>query len=127
MKAASRFQIVLAVLVALFVLGVALAVGGLLAWHDPGAAVVVAIATLAGVLAAAMAYGVARSVDLGEEEPQAEGLPRQVAPGAARPRIDALPVASLPAPYLAAVMKGLQADRLARSRGDAGPDRQVGC
>lgn len=129
MKAASRFPLVLAALVALFVLGMALAVGGLLAWQDPGAGVVLAVATLAGLAAAAIAYAVVRTVDLDAVfEGQPEALePVRPAPVPARLRVEALPVASLPAPYLEAVMKGLQANRRGVPRERRSPGEQAGC
>lgn len=130
MKAASRSTLVLVALIALVVLGVALATAGLLAVQDPGAVVVFAVATLAGLLAAAITYCVARTVDLDADESALDATPRhgQEPRSAAAPlRVEALPVASLPAPYVDAVMKGLQANRqgLSRARGVAG--EQAGC
>lgn len=130
MKAASRSTLVLAALIALAVLGVALATAGLLALQDPGAVVVFAVATLAGLLAAAITYCVARTVDLdGDAQPVAGMQPRHPGrPGATEPLdVESLPVASLPAPYLAAVMKGLQANRQALSRRGGTAGEQAGC
>lgn len=117
---ARRLALLIAVLTALFVLGVALAVGGLLALRDPGILAVCLVAATAGVLAAGLAYLAARTA--GDEEPElqepAEAI-RVAAPVAGRPvRIQSLPVAELPAPYLAAVMKGLQASRAAMHPAD---------
>lgn len=112
---ARRLALLIAVLTALFVLGVALAVGGLLALRDPGVLAVCLVAATAGVLAAGLSYLAARAV--GDEEaelPEPAAEIRVAAPVARRPaRIQSLPVAELPAPYLAAVMKGLQANRAA--------------
>lgn len=120
---ARRLALLIAVLTALFVLGVAVAVGGLLAMREPGILAVCLVAATAGVLAAGLAYLAAGTV--GDDEPElpepAEEIP-VASPITARPvRIQSLPVAELPAPYLAAVMKGLQASRAARHpAGDAG-------
>lgn len=120
---ARRLALLIAVLTALFVLGVAVAVGGLLAMREPGILAVCLVAATAGVLAAGLAYLAAGTV--GDDEPElpepAEEIP-VASPITARPvRIQSLPVAELPAPYLAAVMKGLQASRAVRHpAGDAG-------
>jgi hypothetical protein len=130
MKAASRSTLVLAALIALFVLGVALALGGLLAVQDPGAGVVFAVATLAGLLAAAITYCVARTVDLDDDAepvPARHVGPQELAPVSGPLRIERLPVATLPAPYVAAVMKGLQANRQALSRGTGAAGKQARC
>lgn len=130
MKAASRSTLVLAALIALVVLGVALATAGLFALGDPGAVVVFTVAALAGLLAAAVTYCVARTVDLdADAQPLPEMQPRwQGRPAAAQPlEVESLPVASLPAPYIAAVMKGLQANRQALSGRGATTGEQAGC
>jgi hypothetical protein len=127
MPAASRLSLLLAALVAVFVLGISLALGGLLALHDPGAAVVFAVAALAGVLAATLTYLVARSSMAEPEEEPVEEQPLPIAQPATRASaVEALPVASLPAPYVAAVMKGLHANRQALERGLHPPHRQPG-
>lgn len=114
---ARRLALLIAVFTGLFVLGVALAVAGLLALGDPGAVVVCLVAALAGLAAAALAWFAARAAADHDEEGKVDGPP-----GAARMppvplqrplRIQSLPVADLPQPYLAAVMKGLQASRRA--------------
>lgn len=113
-----RLCLLIAVLTALFVLGVALAVGGLVALRDPDILMVCLVAALAGVLAAGLSYLAARAVAEGHEEesvalaPELPGAPLPPAPP--RPvRIQAMPVTELPAPYVAAVMKGLRASRTA--------------
>jgi hypothetical protein len=133
MQANRRFQLLLAALVAVFVLGIALALGGLLAMHDPGTLAVFAVATLAGVAAAGITYVVARSsipepedaqeVLEPEPGPAAQAVPQPLRPVGA---IEALPVASLPAPYLSAVMKGLHANRRALSHDWESGDKQAG-
>ncbi len=123
---ARRLTILVAVLTGLFVLGVALAVGGLLALRDPGVLVVCLVALVAGVLAAGLAYAAAR-VAAEENQEESAGLTpelpaspvalqlQRMARSPQRPvRIQSLPVADLPAPYLAAVMTGLQASRAGR-------------
>ena len=122
---ARRLTLLVVVLTGLFVLGVALAVGGLLALRDPGILAVCLVALVAGVLAAGLAYAAAR-VAAEEDQEESAGLTPELPPPvpvvalqmqrmARRPRgpvrIQSLPVADLPAPYLAAVMKGLRASR----------------
>jgi hypothetical protein len=118
MKTASRLTLVLAMLIGIFVLGVAVAVGTLLTLQSPGMAAVVAVALLAGVIAAGLTYLVARTTGLELDEDLSppsvdvepiEAFERTPAAG----RSIAIPSAELPAPYLAAVMKGLQASRSA--------------
>ncbi|HVE53866.1 MAG TPA: hypothetical protein VNB23_10845 [Ramlibacter sp.] len=127
MKAASPLSLLLAALVAVFALGVSLAVVGLLALRDPGAAIVLGVAAFAGLLAAVLAYLAARNSGLGPVEVAREEVP--VAPVQA-PRaaasMAALPVASLPAPYLEAVMKGLHANRQAFVHQRQPTDKQAG-
>lgn len=115
-----RLALLIAVLTALFVLGIALAVGGLVALWDPGILMVWLVAAAAGVLAAGLAYLATRAVAEGHEEESvalAPAWPVAVQPSQAAPprpvRIQAMPIAELPAPYVAAVMKGLQASRTA--------------
>jgi hypothetical protein len=124
---ARRLTVLVAVLTGLFVLGVALAVGGLLALRDPGVLLVCLVALAAGVLAAGLAYAAAR-VAAEEHQEESAGLTPELPPPprvalqlqrmARKPqrpvRIQSLPVADLPAPYLAAVMKGLQASPAGR-------------
>lgn len=105
-------------LTGIFVLGVAVAIGSLLTLQAPGIGMVLAVAVLAGVIAAALTYAVARTTHLELDEdlspPPAEVEPIEAferAPVAGR--TIPVPVADLPAPYLAAVMKGLQASRSA--------------
>lgn len=121
---ARRFILLIAVLTGLFVLGVALAMGGLLALRDPGIVLVCVVALVAGVLAAGLAYLAVR-IAAEEGQPESAGLTpelplpepeTQTGPTIQqlrrRPiRIQSMPVAELPAPYLAAVMKGLHASR----------------
>ncbi len=112
-----RLALLIAVLTGLFVVGVALGVGGLLALGDPGVLVVGLVAALAALAAAALAWLAVRAVAAEEEPVQAE-TPPAVLPIATTPtrrpvRIQAMPVADLPPAYLAAVMKGLQASRRA--------------
>ena len=64
MKAASRLTLVFTVLIGLFVLGVAVAVGTLLTFDAPGLPVVAGVAVAAGLLAAAITYVMARAVGL---------------------------------------------------------------
>jgi hypothetical protein len=133
MKAASRLTLVLAALIAVIVLGAALAVGSLLAMQDAGAGLVFGVATLAGVLAAGITYLVARTVDFADAVQPAlevhelqdaqDGQEVPTAPAV----VEALPVASLPAPYLAAVMNGLQANSRALARGRQVSGKQAGC
>lgn len=118
MKATSRTTLVLAVLTGIFVLGVAVAIGSLLALQAPGVEMVLAVAVLAGAMAAALTYAVARTTGLELDEdlspPATDVEPIEAferAPVAGR--TISVPVADLPAPYLAAVMKGLQASRSA--------------
>ncbi|MBE7370054.1 hypothetical protein [Ramlibacter pallidus] len=127
MNAARPLRLLLAALVAVFVLGVALAVGGLLALRDPSAMVVFAVAALAGVIAATITYFVARSATVLPDDVPAvvEALPELPAPRTMR-TVASLPVASLPAPYLAAVMKGLHANRQALTRRGQSAGNQAG-
>lgn len=117
MKAATRLTLVVAVLIGLFVLGVAVAVGTLMTLDVPGLPVVAGVALLAGVLAAVVTYLVARTAGLdGDDLEEGERMPLEVSlPETARSplRVKALPIANLPAPYVAAVLKGLQANRAA--------------
>jgi hypothetical protein len=124
MKAASRLTLVFTVLIGLFVLGVAVAVGTLLTFDAPGLPVVAGVAVAAGLLAALITYMTARAVGLDVEEEEGERMPIGISmpetagaplrvktlPVANLP-VANLPVANLPAPYLAAVLKGLQANR----------------
>lgn len=114
---ARRLALLIAVLTGLFVVGVALAVGGLLALGDPGVLVVGLVAALAALAAGALAWLAVRAVAADEEPVQAEAPPAvPYIPTVSRPRavrIQAMPVADLPPAYLAAVMKGLQASRRA--------------
>lgn len=120
---ARRLTLLIAVFTGLFVLGVALAVGGLLALRDPGILIVCLVALVAGVLAAGLAWMAARAAAEDHQEesagltPELPQAPQPLAMAPVRPRgpvrIQSLPVAELPAPYLAAVMKGLQASRAA--------------
>ncbi|RYF15032.1 MAG: hypothetical protein EOO30_16085 [Comamonadaceae bacterium] len=121
-----RLCLLIAVLTALFVLGVALAIGGLVALRDPDLLMVCLVAALAGVLAAGLAYLAARAVADGHEEesmalaPELPVAVRPLQPAPPRPlRIQAMPVTELPAPYVAAVMKGLQASRTATATATA--------
>lgn len=135
MKAASRLTLVLAALIAVIVLGAALAVGGLLALRDAGTVLVLGVATLAGVLAAGFTYLIVRAVDFEEAASAAlevpasrdrqDGIEATMAPAPGQG--EALQVATLPAPYLAAVMNGLQANSRALSRGRPVAGKQAGC
>jgi hypothetical protein len=117
MKAARRITFVLAALLGIFVLGVALAVGSLLALQAPGLEVVIVVAVMAGLIAAGLTWLVARTTGLELDEDLSP--PADVAPIEAYERTPAagrtiaVPAGELPAPYLAAVMKGLQASRTA--------------
>lgn len=117
MPAVSRLTLVFAALVGLFVLGVGVALATLLSFEAPGLPVVAGIALVAGVVAALITYVVARTAGLELDEdlqpPPAAELPL---PDAARSPLEvkAMPVADLPQPYVAAVMKGLQASRHAQ-------------
>jgi hypothetical protein len=121
MKAASRLTLVFAVLIGLFVLGGAVTVGTLMTFDTPGLPAVAAVALAAGLLAAVVTYYMARAVGLDGDEEEGERMPVEISlPETARSplRVKAqpvagLPVANLPAPYLAAVLKGLQANRAA--------------
>lgn len=117
MKAAGRLTSVLAVLIGIFVLGVAAAVGALLTLHSPSVGLVAAVALLAGVVAAAITYLVVRTTGLELDEdlapPGVDVEPIELDAPCRAVRSTSLPVANLPAPYLAAVMKGLQASRAA--------------
>lgn len=112
-----RLALLIAVLTGLFVVGVALAIGGLLALGDPGVLVVGLVSALAALAAAALAWLAVRVV-AAEEEPAKAEAPPSVLPIATAPirrpvRIQAMPVADLPPAYVSAVMKGLQASRRA--------------
>lgn len=109
---ARRLALLIAVLTGLFVLGVALAVAGLLALGDPGVVVVCLVAALAALAAAAVAWFAVRTA-AEEDEPVQEDRPATRAALQRPVRIQSLPVADLPEAYLAAVMKGLQASRRA--------------
>ena len=108
-----------AVLAGVFVLGITLGVAGLLALGDPGVLVVCIVAALAGLLAAVLAWIAVRAAleQAADADAPPEGLPqppmaRAPRPVAPRPStIQSLPVADLPEPYVAAVMKGLRASR----------------
>jgi hypothetical protein len=112
MKAASRLTTVFAVLIGLFVLGVAIAVGTLLTLQTPGLAAVAVVALAAGVLAAAITYVVVRASGMELDEdlspPSVEMEPIE---SQAQVRTTAIREVELPPAYLAAVMKGLQASR----------------
>jgi hypothetical protein len=116
MNAAQRLTLVFAVLVGIFVLGVAVAVGTLMTFDTPGLPVVAAVALVAGALAAGVTYIMARAVGLDAAEEEGERTPIEISlPEAAGAplHVTALPVADLPAPYLAAVLKGLRANTAA--------------
>ena len=114
MKAASRLTAVLALLIGLFVLGVAVAVGTLLTLQTPGFAAVMVVALAAGVIAAAITYLVVRASGM-ELDEDLSPPPIEVGPAEAHTevRTTAVREVELPAAYLAAVMKGLQASRAA--------------
>lgn len=114
MKAASRLTAVFAVLIGLFVLGVAIAVGTLLTLQTPGFAAVALVALAAGVLAAAITYVVVRASGM-ELDEDLSPPPVEIEPlePQAPVRTAAIPEIELPPAYLAAVMKGLQASRTA--------------
>jgi hypothetical protein len=117
MKAGNRLTLILAVLIGIFVLGVAVAVGTLLTLQSPDMAAVAAVALVAGVLAAGITYLVAKAgaMELDEDlsPPGIEVEPIELDAPHPAVRSRQIPEADLPAPYLAAVMKGLQASRAA--------------
>lgn len=113
---ASRLNFVLAALIAVFVIVLGLAVGSLLAPGDPAFLVVCAVAAVAGLLAAGITCLVVRNAMQDEDLVCIVERPRQVDLAAPAVRVEALPVASLPAPYLAAVMKGVRANQRAMAR-----------
>jgi hypothetical protein len=109
-------------LLAAALLLVVAAVAASFVWlHDPVLAAILAIAGLAGSLGGAFAYAVSREGDgAAAWEPDRQPEPA-VAPAGpivvprAPVRIQSLPVADLPPAYLAAVMKGVHANRTPQS------------
>lgn len=112
MKAATRMKLGLSLLIGVFVACTGLAVAVLAMLQDPWIFVVAAVAALACVVAAAITYLIARSLEEHALEPE----PHETGP-AAVPRqalkLQSLPVAELPPEYLEAVMKGVRANRAA--------------
>ena len=120
---ARRMTLLIAALAGLFVLGVALAVAGLLALGDPGLLVVCIVAGVAGLAAAGLSFLAVHAVAALDGAPGHATAPPQATriaqPSAVRPvRVQSLPVAELPAPYVAAVMKGLRASRASMGAGE---------
>jgi hypothetical protein len=114
MKAASRLTVVFAVLIGLFVLGVAVAVGTLVTLQTPGLFAVAIVALAAGVIAAAITYVVVRASGMElDEDLSPPALEVEPIESHAQVRTAAIREIELPPAYLAAVMKGLQASRTA--------------
>lgn len=113
MNAPSRMPLVLAFLIGMFVAATGLAIVVLSSFSDPAVLAVAAIAAAACIVAGAITWLILRGVrqeafefaDL--EEPAAR------TPTAAPAPIHAVPAAELPPAYLAAVMKGIAANRAA--------------
>jgi hypothetical protein len=119
-----RLPVLLFGLALMLVLGAALA--SLLSLHDPGLAAIIALSGCTGVCGAAVAYAMAGRGEGVEEREQVVpeaivSVPspvhvhaqRCVAVPQVRLRIQSLPVADLPPAYLAAVRKGVEANRAA--------------
>ncbi len=127
--AADRTRLAFVLLAAALLLVVGAAVASVVSLHDPVLATIVAVAAAAGVLGGALAYAASREED-GAPGWERDRLPApthvptpmrshapNVMPGAPPRipiRIHSMPVADLPPAYLAAVMKGVQANRTAR-------------
>ncbi|HEX7892258.1 MAG TPA: hypothetical protein VF522_23110 [Ramlibacter sp.] len=116
MNAPSRMPLVLAFLIGMFVAATGLAVAVLASFSDPMVLAVAGIAGAACIVAGLITWLILRGV---RQEPyelaglEDDALPVRHAPA----RIHALPSGELPPAYLAAVMKGIAANRAAmRSR-----------
>lgn len=113
MNAPSRMPLVLAFLIGMFVAATGLAIVVLSSFSDPMVLAVGGIAAAACVVAGLITWLILRGVrqegfEFGDlEEPVAEK------PQAAPARIHAVPAEELPPAYLAAVMKGIAANRAA--------------
>jgi len=115
--AAIRVRLAIVLLGVALLLVTAAVIACLVALHDPVLAAILAVAGGAGVLGGAFAHAVSREVDApAEPEVEAVAPPAAQAIVASReaPRVQSLPVAHLPPAYLAAVMKGVQANRAAQ-------------
>jgi membrane protein YqaA with SNARE-associated domain len=107
-------------LIGIFIAATLVAVAALLATGNPTATVLAAIAGIACVIAVVITYLVGRSMQqlAVEAEREAEATP------AVRNRpltVQSLPVAQLPPEYLAAVMKGVRANRRVLKAGAGDP------
>lgn len=117
--ATPRTRIAFLLLVAALLLVVAAVVASVVWLHDPVLAAILATAGVAGSVGGGFAYAVSREGD-GAAAWAADGLPDVATPVAPVPvprapiRIQSLPVADLPPAYLAAVMKGVHANRTAQ-------------
>jgi hypothetical protein len=112
MTGSRRLTLALIVFGALFLLVTGYAV--VLVWglRDPLLTAIAAFAGLVCVAATAATWWIARALDDGQEEVMfTESPPLAIDP--TRTPVDASPVADLPPAYLAAVMKGVQANRAA--------------
>ena len=118
--AAPRVRLAIVLLGAALLLVAAAVVACLVSLHDPVLAAIVAVAGGAGILGGSLAYVLSREEDpLSTGEPDAVVATVPVATPAKRPRaatrVQSLPLADLPPAYLAAVMKGVHANRAAHA------------
>lgn len=113
MNVSSRMPLLLAFLIGMFVAATGVAMAMLASFSDPFVITVAGIAALACIVAGAITWFILRAVqqedvlELPELEDDARVQPQ------APSRIEAVPAEELPAAYLAAVMKGIEANRAA--------------
>ena len=118
MNALSRMPLVLAFLVGMFVAATGLAIVVLASFGDPMVLVVAAIVGAACIVAGLITWLILRGV---QQEAFQLADPEEDAPEQppAPARIHAVPAAELPPAYLAAVRKGIAANRAAMQARDA--------
>lgn len=113
MNVATRLPLLLSFLIGVFVAATGLAVVVLASLRDPVAGLAAGIAAVASIAAAAITWLLVRSLRQ-PEAPQANAEEDAKLLAPCRPlRVESLPAAELPPAYLAAVRKGVEANRAA--------------
>jgi hypothetical protein len=115
MTGSRRLTLALAVFAVLFLVVTGYAIGLLWALRDPLLTAIAAFAGLVCIAATAATWWIARALDDGQEQERAVHAPppARVGVDAGRAAVPSPRVAELPPAYLAAVMKGVQANRAA--------------
>ena len=116
LMAVPRLRLAYVLLAAALLLVAGTVVASFVSLHDPVLAAIVAVAGIAGVVGGGFAYAVSREQELAaDEEGDVFAVPARtvtpIPPVRAPVLVQSLPVADLPPAYLAAVMKGVQAQR----------------